>query len=174
MTTYAHKKIIENIASLDQVPGDFTAFDEWIRAGQHLNYLQANAKRDELIIHASGPYSFIHTIAVPSDTLASEDPKSLLNWSANPYTYIANYVSGGGRDTMWIERGKDHRGSSALDAGIDLIFGRTFDGWPNPDRKYFEVNQEYTHLSGIHWRPERSAYCPGLFNADYMNVIEST
>jgi hypothetical protein len=170
MTTYAHKKITETIATLDQVPDDPAAFDEWMRAGRHLDYLQANAKSDELIIYASGPYSFIHTLAVPSDALASEDPEALLNWSANPFTSIASYVSGGGRDTMWIERGKDHRGSPALDAGVDLIFGRTFDGWSGPDRTYFEVNQEYTHLSGIHWRPEQSAYCRFDGNGDLTGL----
>jgi hypothetical protein len=174
MTTYAHKKTIEAIATLDQVPDDPAAFDKWIRAGRHLDYLQANAKTDELIIYASGPYSFIHTIAVPSDALASESPKRLLNWSANPFTSIASYVSGGGRDTMWIERGKRHRGSPALDAGVDLIFGRTFEGWSSPDRTYFEVNQEYTHLSGIHWRPERSAYCRFDDNGDLADLVSIT
>jgi hypothetical protein len=54
---------------------------------------------------------------------------------------------------MWIERGKHHCGAAALEAGVDLIFARTFEGWSGPDRTYFEANQEYTHLAGIHWRP---------------------
>jgi hypothetical protein len=174
MTTYAHKKIVEAIAALDQVPEDPTAFDKWIRAKRHLDYLQANAKSDELIIYASGPYSFIHTIAVPLSALASEGPDALLNWSVSPFTSIASYVLGGGRDTMWIERGKDQRGSPALDVGVDLIFGRTFEGWSGPDRTYFEVNQEYTHLSGIHWRPERSAYCRFDGNGDLVDVVSIT
>jgi hypothetical protein len=174
MTTYAHKKITEAIGTLDQEPKDSVAFDTWIRAGSHLDYLQANAKSGELIIYASGPHSFIHTIAVPSDALASEAPEALLKWSSNPFTSIASYVSGGGRDTMWIERGNDHRGSPALDAGVDLIFGRTFEGWSGPDRTYFEVNQEYTHLSGIHWRPERSAYCRFDDNGDFADLVSIT
>lgn len=171
MTSYAHQKIAEAIRAVDQVPDDPVAFDKWILAGQHLDYLQANARSDELIIFASGPYSFVHSIAVPADALAADAPEALLHWNANPYTSIASYVSGGGRDTMWIEREKDHRGSPALDAGIDLIFGRTFEGWPGPERAYFEVNQEYTHLSGIHWRPERSAYCRFDHNGDLADTV---
>lgn len=174
MTTYAHKKIAEAIADLDQAPGDPAAFGEWIRARRHLDFLQASAKSDELIVYASGPYCFIHSIAVPCAALASEDPEELLKWSANPFTSIASYVSGGGRNTMWIERGKDLRGSPALDSGVDLIFGRTFEGWSGADRAYFEVNQEYTHLSGIHWRPERSAYCRFDGNGDLADLISIT
>jgi len=174
VTTYAHKKIAETIAAIDQVPEETAAFDEWIRAGRHLNYLKRNAKCDELIIYASGPYTFIHTVAVPSEALASEDPQGLLNWSGSPFTSIATYVSGGGRDAMWIERRKDSRGSSALNAGVDLVFVRTFEGWSGPDGTYVEINQEYTHLTGIHWRPERSAYSHFDANGDLADAVSIT
>lgn len=174
MTTYAHMTIVQAIATLDQEPKDSVAFDEWIRARRHLDYLQANTASDEFIIYASGPYSFIHTIAVPSEALASEDTEALLNWNASPFTSIASYVSGGGRDAIWIERGKGHRGSPILDVGVDLVFGRTFEGWSGPDRTYFEVNQEYTHLSGIHLRPERSAYCCFDGNGDLADLVSIT
>ena len=171
MVTYAHKKIRETILNLDRVPEDADAFNEWIRAEQHLKYLQTNAKSDELVVHASGPYSYIHSIAVSSEAIAAENPEALLNWNANPFKSIVSYVSGGGRDDMWIERQKDHVGSPALDASIDLIFGRTFEGWSGSDKTYFEVNQEYTHLSGIHWRPERSAYCHFDSNGDLAETV---
>lgn len=174
MTTYAHEKITEAIATLDQVPDSPAAFCEWIRAGHHLDYLQENAKTNELIIYASGPYSFIHTIAVPSAALAKATPHALLNWTAHPFTSIASYVSGGGRRTIWIERGGNHRGSPALNAGVDLFFGRTFEGWSGSDRTYFEVNQEYTHLSGIHLRPERNAYCNFDDNGDLADIVSIT
>ncbi|MDG4879223.1 hypothetical protein P9273_29530 [Mesorhizobium sp. WSM4935] len=173
MTSYAHKTIAETILAADRVPDDAGAFDKWIRAGRHLDDLQANARSDELIIYASGPYSFVYSIAVPADALAADGPEALLHWDANPYTSIASYASGGGRDTMWIER-ENHRGSPALDAGIDLIFGRTFEGWSGPGRTYFEANQEYTHLSGIHWRSERSAYCRFDRNGDLADIVSIT
>ncbi|MFF0949086.1 hypothetical protein ACFYE9_15800 [Rhizobium leguminosarum] len=171
MTTYAHKKIVETIAGIDRAPDDPAAFKEWIRAGKHLAFLQSNAASDETVVSASGPYTFVYSIAVPLEALVSDNLEDLLNWSADPFTSIASYVSGGGRDTMWIERKKDHRGSRALDAGVDLIFCRTFEGWSGPDRTYFEVNQEYTHLSGIHWRPERSAYCRFDDNGDLVDIV---
>ena len=171
MVTYAHKQIIGAITALDQVPDTPAAYDTWIRATRHLDYLQTNATKDELIIYAAGPYSFIHSVAIPAEALASEGVEGLLAWSDNPFNSIASYVSGGGRETMWIERGKHHCGATALEAGVDLIFGRTFEGWSGSDRSYFEVNQEYTHLAGIHWRPEQSAYCRFDDNGDLADLV---
>lgn len=176
MLKFTHNKIASAIADIDRVPDDETAFREWIKAERHLGYLDANARSDERIIYASGPYTFIHSIAVPLADLHASEPEDLLSWSANPFTSIASYVSGGGRDTMWIERGDRSRGSAALSQGVDLIFGRTFEGWPGADRDYFEVAQEYAHLTGIHWRPEHGAYCKYDHNGDlasYVNVTRS-
>ncbi len=164
-------KIAKEIVQIDQPPGNPADFAEWILAGRHLDFLKVNATKSERVIYASGPYAFIHSIAVPLAALKNEAPEALLGWNANPFTSIASYVSGGGRETMWIERQKDMRGSPALDAGIDLIFGRTFEGWSGEGRGYFEVNQEYTHLSGIHWRPERSAYCRFDANGELADVV---
>lgn len=171
MPSFPHKKIADEIGRIDQPPSDPGDFAQWILAGRHLAFLEANAAESERVIYASGPYAFIHSIAVPLAALEKETPEALLRWSANPFTSIASYVSGGGRETMWIERQKEMRGSPALDAGIDLIFGRTFEGWSGEGRDYFEVNQEYTHLSGVHWRPERSAYCRFDANGDLADVI---
>lgn len=171
MPSFPHKKIADAIVRIDQPPDDPGDFAQWILAGRHLAFLEANAVESERVIYASGPYAFIHSIAVPLAALEKEKPEALLNWSANPFTTIASYVSGLGRDTMWIERHKEYRGSSALNEGIDLVFGRTFEGWSGQGRDYFEVNQEYTHLAGIHWRPERSAYCRFDANGDLADVV---
>ncbi len=171
MTSYSHKKIAEAIAKIDQPPEDPTAFaNGFWRAGTSLFLMPMLLTPSE---------SFLRPAPIPSSTQSPchsqrskrEEPEALLGWSANPFTSIASYVSGGGRDTMWIERDKEMRGSPALDAGIDLIFGRTFEGWSGEGRNYFEVNQEYTHLSGIHWRAERSAYCRFDGNGDLADLV---
>jgi hypothetical protein len=171
LPSFLHNKIVKEIKRIDQPPDDAGDFAQWILAGRHLAFLKANAAESERVIYASGPYAFIHSIAVPLAAIEKEKPEALLNWNANPFTTIASYVSGLGRDTMWIERHKGSRGSSALDEGIDLVFGRTFEGWSGEGRNYFEVNQEYTHLAGIHWRPERSAYCRFDSNGDLAEIV---
>lgn len=159
MPSFAHKKIIKKIKELDELPSDDAHYLQWIDAGQHIEFLKQNAVADEIVIYGFGPYTFIHSIAVPDDALAAASQDDLLRWSCNPYVSIASYVSGAGRKEMWIERDDGHRGSETLDQGRDLIFARTFEGWSGDGRDYIEINQEYTHLSRIHWRPEETAYC---------------
>lgn len=159
MPSFAHKKIVEKIQKIDELPSDDAQFLQWVGAGRHLEFVKQNAIADETVIYGSGPYTFIHSIVVPDEALEAASPDDLLRWSCNPYVGIASYVSGGGRREMWIERDNHHRGSKALDQGRDLIFARTFEGWSGDGRDYIEVNQEYTHLAGVHWRPEENAYC---------------
>ena len=174
MVTYAHKQIIGAVADLDKVPGTPAAYATWVRATRHLDYLQTNTPKNELIIYASGPYSFLHTVALPAEAVTDANVEDLLSWSDNPFKSIASYVSGGGRETTWIERGRDNRGTTVLDAAVDLVFGRSFEGWSGPERSYFEVNQEYAHLAGIHWRPERGAYCRFDENGDLADLVSIT
>lgn len=98
----------------------------------------------------------------------------MLYWAGDPYSSIASYVWGGGRDDVWVERLTDSTGLRALEGAIQLVFGRTFEGWSGSDRTYFEVNQEYTHITGIHWRPEQRAYCRFDENGDLQQVVSVT
>lgn len=174
MSSFEHRKLKEKILALDTPPSDTETFRQWVKASAHLSFLKANAHATEVVIYASGPYSFIHSIVVPDDQLDGAADDDLLHWSCSPYTSIASYVSGGGRKGMWVERGGHGRGSKLLDTGKDLIFARTFEGWSGAGGTYFELNQEYAHLTGIHWRPEEQAYCRFDGNGDLRHVVSST
>ncbi|MCP5433442.1 MAG: hypothetical protein H6923_09260 [Alphaproteobacteria bacterium] len=175
MPNYAHKKLVERIAEVDREPSDPAEFAEWIKAGQHLGFLHSNANDDEIVVYGSGRHFFAHSLVVPDDKLSPLDKADLLGWSCNPFTSIASTVYGGGRDDVWIERGDRHRGADTLADATDLVFARTFEGWPNDDeRNYYEVHQEYAHLSGIHWRPEHRSYCRFDGNGDIEHVVSVT
>ena len=174
MHNYEHKKLIEAITRLDEVPEDSKPFSEWIEAKAHLDFLRRNARADELVIYASGEYTFIHSVAVPNDRLAPVDQQDLMQWSFNPYTSIASYVTGGGREDVWVERGLSGTGTKTLKDAVQLIFGRTFEGWTGPGRTYYELHQEYAHLTGIHWRPEMRAYCRFNEHGDLEPVASVT
>ncbi len=174
MSSYEHKKLLEDIAKLDDPPSEPKKFSMWIEAGGHLELLRENARSDELAIFASGEYTFVHAIVVSNDRLSPIDQEDLLKWSCSPYTSIASYVSGGGRDGIWVERSAHSTGAKTLDGGVQLIFGRTFEGWTGSDRTYFELHQEYSHLAGIHWRPEHRAYCRFDQNGDLDHLVSVT
>lgn len=174
MPSYAHKKLAEEIQRIDALPGSDAKLAEWIKAEAHLDFLQRNALSDEVVLYASGPYAFVTSILVPNDILFPLDKEDLLRWSGNPYSSIASYVYGGGRNDVWIESTTSINGSEVLAKGKDLVFGRNFEGWTGDGNTYFEVNQEYTHLAGIHWRPEHGSYCHFDQNGDLEHVVSAT
>jgi hypothetical protein len=171
---YEHKKLIEQITKLGEVPGSTEPFSEWIQGDGHLEFLRHNAGADDVVIYAAGEYTFIQSVAVPSDRLTPVDKEDLLRWNFTPPTSIASYVGGGNPDVVSVERGLSGTGSKTLDGAVQLIFSRTFEGWSGPGRNYYEMNQEYTHLADIHWRPESRAYCRFDGHGDLEPVVSVT
>jgi hypothetical protein len=174
LDNYGHKKLIQAITKLDEVPADSHAFSEWIHAEAHLAFLRGNAQADDLVIYASGEYTFVHSVVVPNSRLSPVDRDDLMGWNFNPYTSIASYVTRGGRDDVWVERGLSGTSTKTLKDAVQLIFGRTFEGWPGLGRHYYELHQEYAHLTGIHWRPEKRAYCRFSEHGDLEPVVSVT
>lgn len=94
MSSYEHKKLIETITRLDRVPDDSQAYSEWIRAGAHLTFLRENARANELVVHTSGEYTLVHSVAVPNDRISPPDRGDLMNWSLTPYTSFEDSPNG--------------------------------------------------------------------------------
>lgn len=174
MHNYEHKKLIEVITRLDKVPVDSKTFSEWIEAEAHLDFLRRNARDSELVIYASGEYTFINAVAVPNDRLVPVNKQDLMQWNFSPHTSIASYVTGGGREDVWVERGLSGTGTKTLEGAVQLIFGRAFEGWTGSGRTYYELHQEYAHLTGIHWRPEKRAYCRFNEHGDLEPIVSVT
>ena len=174
LPSFAHQNLIDRIASLDEIPRDTIEYDAWIEAGGHLSLLRENADEDELIIYASGDYTFIHTAVVSNDKLSTIDKNDLLGWSCNPFTAAASYTSGDGHESTWIVRDMRTSGSKTLEGARQLVFARTFEGWPDDDGTYIEILQEYVHLTGIHWRPEQHSYCQFDELGDMNHVVSTT
>lgn len=174
MPSFEHKQLIKQIATLDSPPSDGAEFFEWIKAGEHLKFLEANARSKELVIYGSGEYSFIHAMAVPEELLENPDKDDLLAWSCHPFGFAASYVTGGGREGMWVERGDDFVGSKVLAKGTQLVYGRTFEGWTGEGSDYFELLQEYSHLEDLHWRREYGSYCNFDRHGDLVYVVSIT
>jgi hypothetical protein len=174
LNRYEHTKLGEALAALGHVPADQSDYAEWIKAGAHLQFLVGNARSSEVLIYGSSTYVFVHAVAVPNDRLFPLENEDLLQWSYNPFNSIASYVTGGGRDDVWVDRGGASTGTTTLQDAKQLVFGRTFEGWSGPDASYFELNQEYAHLAEIHWRPEARAYCRFDENGDLEPVVTIT
>lgn len=174
MHNYEHKKLIEAIAKLDEVPADSGAFSDWIYGDAHLTFLRENAWTDELVIYASGKHTFVRSVVVSNDRLSPIDQDDLLGWDFNPHSSIASYVMGGSRDDVWVERGLSGTDTKTLESAVQLIFARTFENWTGPGRDYYELHQEFAHLASLHWRPEKRAYCRFDIHGDLESVVSVT
>lgn len=174
MPSFEHKKIVEQLVKLDELPSEKEALAEWIQAEAHLKFLEKNKKSQEIVIYGAPEYSFIYSMVVPEELMEPFDKDDLLGWSTNPYVSAASYVWGGGTDDVWVERGASGVGSKILAKGSHLIYGRTFEGWSGEDRDYFELSQEYAHLEGLHWRPEQRGYCKFDEQGDLKPVVSIT
>jgi hypothetical protein len=126
LPSFAHKKLIERIARLDETPDDPAAYADWFKSGGHLSLLRDNAD-EELIVYASGDYTFFHAAVISNDKLSPVNKDDLLRWSCNPYQPLASYVSGGGREDVWIDRGMHASGAQTLKGTRQLVFGRIFE-----------------------------------------------
>ena len=174
MPSFEHGKLVERVSRLNTVPEDATEYTTWIKASGHLELLRDNSQEDELAIYSSGEYSFVHTVVVDESAIMSLDPDDLLSWSGGPFPNRAGYAWGMDRDDVWIERDEYHMRSKSLEKARPLIFRRELDGLQGVDGVYFEVLQEYSHLTGIHWRPELKAHCNFDERGDWQQIVSIT
>lgn len=174
MQNHEHEQLIKRISQIDKVPESIAEYAVWIAAGKHLSLLRDNAEQDELIIYAASDYSFIHTVVVSEDNLSPLDHEDLLRWSGNPFNPLASYAYGGGKEGFWIENSDHAWDSKSLEGARQLVFARRFEGLNENDAYYYEIRQEYSHVTDIHWRPERHAYCRFDENGDFDHVVSIT
>ena len=174
MPSYEHNKLIKRISQIDKAPESDAEYATWIKSDRQLTLLRNNAKEDELIIYGGGDHTFIYTVVVNENNLSPLDKDDLLFWSSDPSSPFASYVCGGGRDDVCIERTGYPSGSKTLEGAQHLVFTRYFEGLKDKDRSYYEILQEYAHLTEIHWRPEQYAYCRFDENGDFDHIVSIT
>ena len=173
MPSRAHSKLIERIRDVDKVPDDTKKRESWIKAERHLGLLRENEREDELIVYGACKHTFIHSVVVSLECLCPVNQDDLLQWSGNPCSPSASYVSGSPQDGIWIERSNGW-GTETLKGARQLVFLRHFEGLKASDASYCEIHQEYSHLLDVHWRPEHRAYCQFDENGDFEHIVSIT
>jgi len=175
MHKFEHKTFIQKILNIDEMPESDEDYAEWIKAGEHINLLLENESDEEIIVYASGPFSYMHSLLIPIDKFEAIDKSDIHSWSARPHSPRSAYVSGGGKKKrMWVEHGVTSLGAEAPEGVNQLVYCRHFEGWTGEGRNYIEILQEFVHLSGIHWRPEYGAYCKIDNQGDISPIVSIT
>lgn len=171
MPSHAHKKIIEEIIEIDNIPDCAAEREEWVTARSHLDFLERNAKAQEVVIDAVGPRTFVESLVLKETALVLSDVGGLVSWDLEIASQTARYECSNRRPDAWIERKDKGRQPEFLEEGIELVFLRSFDGWTGDDSSYIEISQEYAHVNNIHWRSEEEAYCRFDANGDIEHVV---
>ena len=171
MTSKTHKQIVDELEELGRPrKSSEPDFDEWISATDRLEFLKRNAQSDEIVMYASNTHVYIMAMAVPRVRVETNGIESLVKIDSRPDETRAGYVTGGGREDVWVEPGR-----SGEDKDVDdFIFVRRFHEWKDEPPTYIEIMQEYAHLAEIHWRDERSAYCRLDDNGDIEEAVSVT
>ena len=174
MPSYEHEKLVEHIAALSSPPQDDAQYAAWLTASGQLRLLRENAQEQELIVSAIGPRTFVHTRAVSEDELFPLDKSDLLSWSVTLSHSRAGYVWGGGSDDVRTEETGGDWKSKSLARAVPLVFSRQLHGFGDDDGVYFELLQEYAHITEIHWRADQRAYCCFDGHGDIEHVVSAT
>ena len=67
MPSYEHTQLVKRVANLSTPPPEIAERETWLQAHGQLQLLQENAEADEMLIHALGNSTFIHTVIVNED-----------------------------------------------------------------------------------------------------------
>ena len=174
MPSYEHGKLVERVAVLSSPPQGEAEYSAWLTAGGQLSLLRENAQEQELIISAFGRNAFVNTFAVSEDVLSPLDKGDLLSWGRTLPSSRAGYVWGGGSDDVRIEEAEGDWNSKTLARAVPLVFERQLHGFGDDDGVYFELLQEYAHITEIHWRADQQAYCRFDEHGDIRHVVSVT
>ncbi len=156
------------LKALSLAPTEGLAFDEWCKQIDVIPFLSDEISDEEILVYVGIDHVFIHAVLVPQDVNIQEHGVDLSNWSLTPYSGWGFVVD---QDDVWIEKPCQGTGSKTLKDATQIVFGRYFDGI-SQGASYFEINQEITHVLGLHYIPERSAWCKLDQHGDVEEVVK--
>ena len=172
MPSYEHEQIARLLEKLEVTPTEDKEYLAWITAEGHLQLLRENADHSEIIVFASSRTVFTHVELAEGVSATPSDIVDLLEWNSTPFTgRAAFYWTGGTRDVQ-----VDFTADSSLPRNLkerqNLVFGRKMEGMDEP--YYYELLQEFTHATDIHWSEEQQAYCRYDENGEIDPVVSVT
>ena len=112
----------------------------------------------------------VWTVLVPQSTLASINAADLYKKWEQPREYGMWQLWGDREHPATVSRNHFKLGDQQLTDGQPLVFLREFKG-REEDREYYEIAQRLLHALGLHWTPERQAWCRFDEAEDIEDVI---
>lgn len=132
---------------------------EWlVGAEDSVKFLQESAQSEEVVLFASGPATLIHAVLAPLKQVTPADQEDLMHafvQTDESWTIQKSY--GGGKGHRVSLEAPLSEGKSLAD-GEKLVFRRSFHGVQTGESSV-ELSQKLVHALGLHFMPERNAYC---------------
>jgi len=146
---------ISLLLSLTEEPKDPEDFLAWIQQNDVVHYLTQEILEDDIIVFASLPHVFIHSVLVPVIELTKSTIDELIEWRHSPDSTWSYLISS---DEIWIEKPLASSGSSILNDSEQIIYNRSFEGY-DAKSNYFDLNQKISQVLEIHYLEERNSWC---------------
>jgi hypothetical protein len=159
--------VIKAIEALIKVPSEPGEYSVWAQQAETLDFLQANAEHDSVVLALSVGQIFIHSVLVPIGSVSPPKWEDLLKWDANAYSSWSMMTSG---DGVGLADPLHHCGSETIESGEQFVFARNFEGVPQR-ASYIEILQRLIHIFGLHYLEEREAWCRLNRHGDLEDVF---
>src|SRR6266850_1400307 len=141
-------------------------------AEQDAKRLLTEEENDQIILYASFRNLWIISVFVPSGNLVTPSKDELYNARVqSDDAWCIQRAWGGGQDhRIYLEPPLEFGEGHPLRGSNPIIYRRSFDGMVN----YFppiEISQKLVHSLGLHFMPERNAFCRLSSEGDIEEII---
>lgn len=165
-----HQQVLKYIKASAVTPVGTPQFNKWLQQADFFEFLQ-DSLIDEIPVYVSTHTGlYIYSAILPSDKLKGNFVADLMTWNASPgSTWGYGYHFKNGKPVLSPI-------SPPLDGKIlhhaqPLTFLRHFNGRIG-SQGYVEILQQFSHINGLHFLEERSAYCRIDSEGDIEDVIK--
>jgi hypothetical protein len=162
-------QVMKRLLGISKVPTKNPG--EWLSSAEDsVEFLKENGASGWIVIYASLPCVFIHSVLAPLKHLDPADHAELRGAFVNlESSWMIEHASGGGKpDRVYLSSPLQGQGKT-LRHGEKLIFLRSFAG---SSRSHFELSQKLVHALDVHYVEDRKAFCRLDENGDLFDVIK--
>lgn len=175
MRKLTHQQLIKKVEDLENQEPSLGDSESWSKGEPFINFLQSNDLSSRLVLLATTRLQFMHSLIVDNSKLEAIDQDDLVNWSVSiPETAAGYCYDFSDPPSVRVCREIEGTRTKTLENSTPILFGRYFDGLLGPNKKYYEINQEITHASEVHWVEEKHAYCKIDHLGDIEEIINIT
>lgn len=167
-----NSKVLLSFLNLASVPD--TDLQDWLEnADQSVRLLkQICVRNEEIILYASGPHLYVHSVLVPRAAVDPPDHDDLsgADLMLSDTWCIQRAYGGGEGHRVYLEPPLCDPRCKTLASAEKLVYLRSFEG-VKEYQSSIEISQKFVHALDLYYMDERHAYCRLGNHGDIEDVI---